>query len=151
MKRNSVDETLKFLSAKLHNIVFRSLIVVVPLRYGRNHNHKAKLIFQPVENPLETLDTELQNDNVSSLYFNDLSDSPPADLNVTGGWSERKLDKAGDPTELVDLPALAEAAGVAGGAGGRGLPPRHQAGIVHTDGHLVNTARHPSSASGTSS
>ena len=84
--------------------------------------------------------------DVSSLY-----DSPPADLNVTGGWSQRKLDKAGDPSELVDLLALAEAAGVAGGAGGRGLPLRQQAGIVHTDGHLVGTARHPSSASGTSS
>ena len=64
MKGNSVNETLKFLSAKLHNIVFRSLTVVVPLRYGRNHNHKSKLIFQPVENPLETLDTELENYSV---------------------------------------------------------------------------------------
>ena len=143
MKRNSVDETLEFLSAKLHNLVFRSLTVVVPLRYGRDHNHKTKLIFQPLENPFETLHTELK---CYGLYFTDLSDLPPANLNITECWGDGKLHKAGDPSELGDLLALAQLAGVVGRAGGRGSPFRPQAGIVHTDGHQVRTARDPSSA-----
>ena len=74
-----------------------------------------------------------------------ISISPPSDLNVAEGWCERKLNKAGDPSELVDLLPGAQPAVVVR-AGVPAHPLRHEAGVVHTDGHQVRTARDPSSA-----
>ena len=71
---------------------------------------------------------------------------PATDLYVTEGWCERKLNKAGDPSELVDLLPLAQLASVATRAGGQANPLRQHAGIVHTDGHHIATTSRPLSS-----
>ena len=81
---------------------------------------------------------------VSSKVMIRIFISPPNDLNVAEGWCESKLDKAGDPSELVDLLPGAQPAGVVR-AGGPGHPLRLEASVVHTDRHRIATRRAPSS------